>query len=137
MSTGRLTCCRRSPTPESKSDWQVSFLVILPTCHPTYSREFDVPQCHFSTVKVEEVHQLDSTAFAQRLVINSFRLVIELQRHREDFDALCGNYQLPGKHMFNLSRRTEEDLVLGRWWICRRGARIHGCREGSERLQEV
>ena len=43
-------------------------------------------QCHLSSVKVEEVHELDRSALAECGQIDALRFVVELQFHRVDFD---------------------------------------------------
>ena len=59
-----------------------------------YSFECDVSQSHFRAVKMEEVHQLNCSAFLQSPIINSTRLVVQLNINREDLDVFCISVQL-------------------------------------------
>lgn len=47
-----------------------------------------MPQRHLGTLKVEKVHQLNRPALPQRRVVDALRLVVELELHGEDLDAL-------------------------------------------------
>ena len=55
--------------------------------------ECDVSQGHLCAIEVEEVHELNGTTFLVRSVVNSTRLVVQLDIDREDFCLLCGAYE--------------------------------------------
>ena len=61
--------------------------MTLPLVRRTYPGHSDVPQCHFRSVEVEEIHELDDFAFFQGIEIHPFRLVIQLDLDREDLDV--------------------------------------------------
>lgn len=55
-------------------------------------------QCHFRTIKVEEVHELDGPTIAQSSKVHPLRLVVQLDFNRVDLDVFCGSSE-------DLSRR--------------------------------
>ena len=55
----------------------------------THSFDCDVSQRHLCAVEVEEVHEFDGTTFSQSTIVNTPRLVVELNIDREDFRLLC------------------------------------------------
>jgi hypothetical protein len=46
-----------------------------------------MPQCHFSSIEMEKVHQFHSLAIPQRSEINSFRLIIQFELNWIYFDV--------------------------------------------------
>lgn len=77
-----------------------------------YPRESDLTQCHLSAVEVKEVHQFDRSPFFQGFIINSFRLVVELEHHRENLHVLC-NIRLVYAGVRTSRTRTEVEF---RFW---------------------
>jgi len=51
-----------------------------------YARKDDMPQGHFSTIEMEEVHKLHRLAFTKSSEIDSFGFIIQLQFYRVDLD---------------------------------------------------
>jgi len=45
-----------------------------------------MPQGHFSSIEMKEIHKLHRLAFTKSSEINSFGFIIQLQFYRVDFD---------------------------------------------------
>lgn len=55
----------------------------------TYTSDDEVAKGHLGAVEVEEVHEFGRLALTKGVVVDPFRLVVELDLDGEDLDTLC------------------------------------------------
>ena len=51
-----------------------------------YARKDYMPQSHFSSIEMEEIHELHRLAFTKSSKIDSFGFIIQFEFNRVDFD---------------------------------------------------
>jgi hypothetical protein len=97
-----------------------------------------VAKGHLGAVEVEEVHELGRLALAKSVVVDPFRLIVELDLDGEDLDALCERYGSALHATRHRNQRTEEGFYDGRVGLNSGSSSSSGGKlEGAERFEEV
>jgi hypothetical protein len=84
-----------------------------------HARKDYMPQGHFSSIEMEEIHKLHRLAFTKSSKIDSFGFIIQLEFNRVDFDMFLQSAFSAPQQGHRAYGRKDRLMALSLVWVLR------------------